>query len=248
MPTPLRKQRGSVELLNLCDNSTIASSRHTNSFACSTSVSHAPKPNAYFTSPEDRDKSLEGRSVSPFQLDTQPDLETIKEKLRLQELRLHTFLKKLKERDAELRESDQKNKRLSAQLADSNAQVALYKAKLNELEEELRETSETHSCQITRANQHKDAEVAKLKEELSMLKAQFQAKVEAEVSAAKATFNKLQHPEVLRLTKELDLALAKVKYTTSRNVQLQDEIGTYQEALKTLKGRTENGNVYVGDM
>jgi len=230
-PVPVRRVKGhSLDLFSPCDNSTIASSRLNSSLLCSSQV---------------HSRSMSGfKDLTPIRGKEAPEIEAIRQKLQQQEVRLMTFLKRMKEKEREAEEAKQKCAKLRKDYRESTEQVAHLKGVLANYECQIAALTEKTTCSLERLLHQKNCEIQKLQSDLSMLQDQYEAKVEAEVLAI-TRGKEAERGQVERLNRELEAASTRIKQLTEKNATLYEEIAGYQSSLARLKSRTESGNVYV---
>lgn len=230
-PLPIRRVKGhSLDLFSPCDNSTIASSRLNSSLLYSSQV---------------HSRSMSGfKDFTPIRGKETPEIEAIRQKLQQQEVRLMTFLKRMKEKEREAEEAKEKCAKLRKECRESTEQVAHLKAVLANYECQIAGLTEKTTNSFERLLHQKNCEIQKLQSDLSMFQDQYAAKVEAEVLAI--THGKdLERGQTERLSRELEAANTRIKQLTEKNAALYEEIAGYQFSLNRLKSRTESGNVYV---
>ena len=236
-PTPIRRQKGhSVELFSPCDSSTIASTRHNSSFVgtiAPSSLGHSRSISA-----------LKKDELTPTKKRDPPEIESIKHKLQQQELRLQTFLRRAKEKEAEAAEAELRCRKLTKELQESSAQVGHLRGIVEGYERQVDTLVGKTTNSLERVLQQKNCEILKLKSELSLFRDQYEAKLEAEVFAVTSKVQS-EHGAVTRMAQELEFANAKVKHLTVKNKELFEEIAGYQRTIEEMKKKKENGNVYV---
>lgn len=230
-PTPIRRLKGqSLDLFSPCDNSTIASSRLNSSLLYS-SQAHS--------------RSMSGfKDLTPIRGKDTPEIQAIRQKLQQQEVRLMTFLKRMKEKEREAQEAKDTCAWMRKQLRESTEQVAHLKEIITNYEQHIESLTDKTTSSLEQILHQKNCEVQKLQSELSLFQDQYAAKVEAEVLAI-TKGRTVERGKVERLERELEAANARSKHLAEKNTALYEEIAGYQSTLARLRSRTESGNVYV---